>query len=198
MAMTELRYRLVRSARKTLAIQIRPDGEVIVRAPKRMPRAEIERFVSGKREWITRHVAEQTAPLPGFTEEELHALAQRAKTVIPARVAYYAPIVGVTYGNITIRHQRTRWGSCSSQGNLNFNCLLMLAPEKVIDYVVVHELCHRKEMNHSPKFWAEVERILPDYRERRRWLRENGQPLTARLNQSSYAAENAVRVHNEP
>ena len=96
-------------------------------------------------------------------------------------MAYYAPAVGVTYDRITIRSQRTRWGSCSSRGNLNFNCLLMLAPEKVVDYVVVHELCHRKEMNHSPRFWAEVERILPDYRQSKRWLKENGQSLMGQL-----------------
>ena len=96
-------------------------------------------------------------------------------------MAYYAPIVGVSYGRITIRSQRSRWGSCSSNGNLNFNCLLMLVPPGVLDSVVVHELCHRKEMNHSPRFYAEVLRVLPDYRERDRWLKENGAMLMARL-----------------
>ena len=85
--------------------------------------------------------------------------------------------VGVTYGRITIRNQRTRWGSCSAKGNLNFNCLLMKAPPEVLDYVVVHELCHRLEMNHSPRFWAQVERVLPDYKVSRKWLREHGNEL---------------------
>ena len=85
------------------------------------------------------------------------------------------------YGAIAIRAQRTRWGSCSSRGNLNFNCLLMLAPENVREYVVIHELCHRKEMNHSPGFWAEVARVLPDYGTSRRWLGENGGELIGRL-----------------
>ncbi len=89
--------------------------------------------------------------------------------------------MGVSYGRITIRSQRTRWGSCSSKGNLNFNCLLLLCPEAVQDYVVVHELCHRKELNHSPKFWAEVERICPDYKTHRKWLKENGSSLIGRL-----------------
>ena len=89
--------------------------------------------------------------------------------------------MGVTYGGITIRNQRSRWGSCSGQGTLNFNCLLMLAPPEVLDYVVVHELCHRKEMNHSAAFWAEVARVLPDYEARKRWLKENGPALIGRL-----------------
>ena len=96
-------------------------------------------------------------------------------------MAHYAPLVGVSYGRITIRCQRTRWGSCSSKGNLNFNCLLMLAPPEVLDCIVVHELCHRKEMNHSQRFYAEVLRVMPDYRERYKWLKENGHMLMAML-----------------
>ena len=89
----------------------------------------------------------------------------------------YADIIGVDYGRITIRMQKSRWGSCSSKGNLNFNCLLMNAPDEITDYVIVHELCHRKEMNHSPKFWAHVEAVLPDYKERRKWLKDHGNEL---------------------
>ena len=102
---------------------------------------------------------------------------RRAAKVIPGRVQYFAPLVGVDYGRISIRSQKTRWGSCSTAGNLNFNCLLLLAPPEVLDYVVVHELCHRKEMNHSPRFWAEVGRVLPDYKASKKWLRENGNRL---------------------
>ena len=114
-----------------------------------------------------------------LTEEELRELTKQAKRVIPARAAYYAPKVGVTYGRITIRRQRSRWGSCSSKCNLSFNCLLMLTPPEVIDCVVVHELCHRKEMNHSRRFYAEVLRVFPGYREADRWLRENGKLILA-------------------
>ena len=85
-----------------------------------------------------------------------------------------AKIIGVDYGRITIRNQKTRWGSCSSKGNLNFNCLLMLTPPEVIDYVVVHELCHRKEMNHSKDFWREVEKVLPNYLDQVKWLKDEG------------------------
>ena len=86
-----------------------------------------------------------------------------AYTHIPERVRHYAPLVGVSFGRITIRNQRSLWGSCSAKGNLNFNCLLMLTPPEVIDSVIVHELCHRKEMNHSKAFYAEVRRVFPDY-----------------------------------
>jgi predicted metal-dependent hydrolase len=110
-------------------------------------------------------------------EHGMKVLADEALRVIPERVRFYAPVVGVTYGRITIRNQRTRWGSCSAKGNLNFNCLLMKAPPEVLDYVVVHELCHRLEMNHSPRFWAQVERVLPDYKVSRKWLREHGNEL---------------------
>ena len=174
-------YRLIRSARKTLAVQILPEGEVVVRAPRRMPAAAIDRFVEEKRGWIEKHLANRPPAQPTFSEAELRRLARRAQEEIPAAVARFAPLVGVTYGRITIRAQRTRWGSCSSAGNLNFNCLLMLAPARVREYVVVHELCHRKEMNHSPQFWAEVARVLPDYDTSRQWLRENGEALIGRL-----------------
>ena len=116
-----------------------------------------------------------------LTDEQLQVLARQARQTIPERVAHFAPLVGVTYGRITIRSQHTLWGSCSSKGNLNFNCLLMLTPPEVLDYVVVHELCHRKEMNHSARFWAEVEHVLPDYEIQRKWLRENGTALISRL-----------------
>ena len=179
--MADINYRLVRSSRKSVAIQIRPDGEVVVRAPLGTPKTEIERFVAEKRSWIEKHLTKAQAMQPKFTDSQLRQLADQALAVIPERVRHFAPQVGVTYGNITIRSQRTRWGSCSSKGNLNFNCLLMLVPDDVRDYVVVHELCHRKEMNHSAKFWAEVARVLPDYAESRRWLKENGQSLIGRL-----------------
>ena len=108
-------------------------------------------------------------------------MARRAAEVIPQRVAYFAQKIGVTYGRITIRNQKTRWGSCTAEGNLNFNCLLMEAPPEVLDSVVVHELCHRKEMNHSERFYAEVLRVFPDYWAQDKWLKENGHMLMAML-----------------
>lgn len=169
-----------RSNRRTMALEVTADGRVVVRAPLRMPEREIERFVQEKSAWIAKsleRVNQRKAKRDAqekLSMEDIRRLADQALEVLPGRVAYYAPQVGVTYGRITIRNQKSRWGSCSAKGNLNFNCLLMLTPPKIQDYVVVHELCHRRQMNHSKQFWREVERILPDYEERRRWLKENG------------------------
>ena len=178
--MEPISYRLIRSDRKSISIQITAEG-VVVRAPKGMSAAEIDKFVRSKRSWIESHLSKVPPAQPKFTNEELQRLADKALTVIPDRVRHFATLVGVTYGRITIRNQHTRWGSCSAKGNLNFNCLLMLTPDHVVDYVVVHELCHRLEMNHSARFWAQVERVLPNYRESLRWLREHEQSLIGRL-----------------
>lgn len=184
--MSQWNLTIVRSSRRTLSLQIRPDGSLLVRAPLRMPEREIREFLREKSDWIEKNLAKvekanrvgEEAPL---STEDIHDLADRALREIPPRVREFARRMGVSYGRITIRNQRSRWGSCSSEGNLNFNCLLMLTPDNVMEYVVVHELCHRKEMNHSARFWAEVERVLPGYRESRRWLRENGGALICRL-----------------
>ena len=117
-----------------------------------------------------------------LTEAEIDELKAKAAEVISARVAYFAGVVGVEYGRITIRCQKTRWGSCSSKGNLNFNCLLMLAPPEVLDSVVVHELCHLKEMNHSKAFYDEVLRAYPNYKQDHQWLKEHGSELMSRVN----------------
>ena len=178
--MEKLTYQLIRSERKTVSLQITQEGELVVRAPKRMAKAEIDRFVESKRGWIEKHAQNREQDVPKMTEAEFDTLVRHALEVIPEVVARFAPVVGVTYGRITIRNQRTRWGSCSAQGNLNFNCLLMRAPDDVLEYVV-HELCHRKEMNHGPKFWAEVERVFPNYRESRKWLSMNGSALIRSL-----------------
>ena len=176
-------YTIIRSRRKTVCIQITPEGEVQVRCPSRIPQWQVQQFVDSKKHWIETHRKKNASnsAQPKLTQQELKTMAKQAARDLACRVGTFAPLVGVSYGRITIRAQRTRWGSCSGKGNLNFNCLLMLAPEAVRDYVVVHELCHRKEMNHSERFWREVERILPDYRVHRKWLKDNGGAFLARL-----------------
>lgn len=182
-----MNYQLIRSDRKTISLTITREGTLLVRAPRHMANSEIDHFVTSKSDWIRKHLEKRQQDLETcqnqgtFTERELRKMADLAQKVIPQKVAYYARIMGVTYGRITIRNQKTRWGSCTSTGNLNFNCLLMMTPEAILDYVVVHELCHRKEMNHSARFWAQVEKILPDYRARRKWLKDQGNSLMIRM-----------------
>lgn len=177
-----------RSARKTISARIVGDT-LEIRAPLQMTDADIEEFIRRHRRWIQNHLEKagnagkeaQEAQAAGYlSDEEIHALGERAVSEIPPRVKYYAQKMGVTYGRITIRCQKTRWGSCSSRGNLNFNCLLMLCPQEVIDAVVVHELAHRKEMNHSERFYREVYRVYPEYDRWNRWLKENGGVLLKR------------------
>lgn len=178
---------IIRSNRKTISIQIDRNGEVVARAPYRVSDRQIRQFLLEKESWILKHqekVRAQEKELEGIeplSRDEIKQLADQALKVIPERVAYYAKKIGVTYGRITIRNQKTRWGSCSSKGNLNFNCLLMLTPPEVIDSVVVHELCHRKEMNHSKKFYEEIYRVFPEYDKWNRWLKQNGPMILRRM-----------------
>lgn len=180
-----MKVTVIRSNRKTVAIQVNSDLSVTVRAPRSASEKDIEEILKKKKAWISKHIEKiketkerfEAEPTEKLTREKVIALAEEALKVIPERVEYFAKVIGVTYGKITVRNQKTRWGSCSSKGNLNFNCLLMLAPPEVLDYVVVHELCHRKQMNHSKAFWLEVEKVLPDYKEVRKWLKEEGSQM---------------------
>jgi len=177
---------VIRSKRKTVSLTVGPEG-IIVRVPLKEKTAQIESFVQSKASWIKKNAlkieaakkrAGKTEP---FTEAEIDLIKEKARQYIPQRAEYYARLLGVDYAKITVRSQRTRWGSCTSTGNLSFNCLLMLLPEKVIDSVVVHELCHRKHMNHSSAFYAEIARVFPDYAKCRLWLKDNGSAYLARL-----------------
>ena len=167
---------IVRSNRKTIAIEINSKG-IIVRAPLKMRADEIAAYLEKKKSWIDTHLQrvmehhEALKDVTPYTMDEIQALADKALQVIPEKVKRYAPLIGVDYGRITIRNQRSRWGSCSSAGNLNFNCLLMELPDEVIDSVVVHELCHILEKNHGPRFYALLEQNLPDHKERKKLLK---------------------------
>ena len=173
-------YEIIRSDRKTIAIQIKTDGHVVVRCPSSMSTHDIHLFIKSKQNWIRKHISRLCAENHRkFTAEEIEQLRHQAKTLVHERAAFYAPLIGVSYHRISVRAQRTRWGSCSGKGNLNFNCLLALLPPRVADYVVVHELCHLKQMNHSSRFWAEVESILPDYENLKHWLNENSHAIIA-------------------
>lgn len=182
-----IKIEIIRSNRKTIAIEIKPDATVLVRVPSFMKDAEIHKFVKEKEGWIKEHLKKmekrqkEQEKVQKLTMDEVENLADLALAVIPEKVNYYAKIMNVSYGKITIRNQKTRWGSCSEKGNLNFNCLLMLAPNEVINYVVIHELSHRIEMNHSKAFWEQVERVMPDYKRYRQWLKEHGNEIMSRM-----------------
>lgn len=175
----EAKITIIRSNRKTLSIELKP-GEIIARAPARMKEKEIYKFIDLKKPWIDKHLAKLNErqkildDLKPYTQEEIKHFTLQAKLDIPKRVEFYAEKIGVTYNKITIRCQQTRWGSCSSKGNLNFNCLLVLLPDEIIDSIVVHELCHIKQMNHSTRFYAEIDKVFPDYKKCHLWLKQNG------------------------
>lgn len=187
MQINNLDIEVIRSNRKTISLQITEELKIILRTPQNMTDKEAENFIVSKSDWIEKHFEfaknrfDDINAQPKLSYEEIRRLADDALKFIPKRVKYFSEIIGVSYGRITIRNQVSRWGSCSSTGNLNFNCLLMLTPPEVIDYVVVHELCHRKEMNHSKAFWNEVKSVLPDYENAKTWLKENESMLIGRM-----------------
>ena len=173
-SMSEIEIQVKRSSRRTLSLQVTREGQVVVRCPLSTTKEQIQAFVDEHRQWIgesLEQVKRRLASRPVMTPEQVWKAKSLARMTLSAKVRYWAAKMGVTYGTISIRHQATRWGSCSSRGNLNFNWTLILTPEPLQDYVVVHELAHRLEMNHSDRFWKIVESQIPDYRERRNLLK---------------------------
>lgn len=164
-------YRLIRSKRKTVALQILPSGELVVRAPHRTSRACIERLLLEREDWIARHLQKLPSPRTAPSDEQLALWRKAAAEYIPPRVAHFAAVMGVTPANVKINAAQKRFGSCSSKGNLNFSCRLMAYPPEAIDYVVVHELAHLIHMNHSNAFYAVVAAVLPDYKVRAAMLK---------------------------
>lgn len=187
MKIGEYNVEVRRSKRKSAAIKITADMQIVVFVPVYVSDNEIERMVISKSKWIDEHMLkvqstiDERSKLEKITFEKIKELADQAVEYIPKRVKYYAEKENFVYNKITIKNLVSRWGSCSTKGNLNFNCLLMLTPDYVIDYIVVHELCHLREMNHSEKFWAEVEKIMPDYQRAELWLKQNGGNLISRM-----------------
>lgn len=180
-----MEYELIKSNRKTISLQIK-ENKLIVRAPLRMQQKDIDEFINSHIEWINKNLSKsiekqnRAEEIGKLSEEDISRLYEKAKYYFPKKVEYYAKIIGVTYGRITIRKQQTLWGSCTSKGNLSFNCLLMLTPPEVIDSIIVHELCHRKEMNHSKNFYAEVYKAYPEYDKWNSWLKDNGGIIMSR------------------
>jgi len=217
-------YTVIRSRRKTIAVEITKEGGVLVRAPLKLARREVLAFVHQNRDWITRKLAQARVLQQGRTSSrflegetffflgEQHRLRYeaggeylrtqdgefllgadlspragdlfrtwyraRAREILEDRVEHFALRMGLTCRSVRITDAKERWGSCNAAGSLNFAWRLVMAPPPVIDYVIVHELAHLVEMNHSRRFWERLGRVLPDYAKRRKWLRENEQRLT--------------------
>ncbi len=183
-------YKIIRSDRKSVSIEIKRDLSVVIRAPQIMSDRAVERFVLSKREWLDKNLnvakmrlekEKSVLPVSKLADEEIKQLVKQAKEDLPKRAERFAALIGVNYNRIAIRTQKTLWGSCSGKSNLNFNSLLMLCPEKARDYIVIHELCHLKEMNHSKRFWSLVEKYCPDYKAHRQWLKTEGKNIIARI-----------------
>ena len=184
-----IEYTFIKSKRRTIGITVKPDGSVILRAPNSCSKKRAEEFLLRNLDWVekarARMLAKTQKELPEpFTEEELREIRQRAKSILPAMTKEIAGEIGVGFRAVHVRLQKSRWGSCSEQGNINLNGLLVLLPESVMRYVVVHELCHRRQMNHSNAFWAEVAKYQPTFRADRKYLRDQGAELLERLRES--------------
>lgn len=171
--MTE--YTLIRSGRKTLALEISRDCKVIVRAPQKMPQKKIDEFVEQYDSWIKKNLEKQRKRVneqSSLTENDIAELKRRAYDYLPERTEYYAKIMGVEYSGVKITSAKTRYGSCSAENSICFSYLLMLKPLRAVDYVVVHELAHTVHHNHSRQFYALIEKYMPDYKERIKELKK--------------------------
>lgn len=184
----ELEYTIIRSKRKSIGFQVKAGGEIIVKLPQRLPFSAALPSINEHADWIYNawlrqkdkqdmtqaREDEKNDPRLAYLEKKYR---NAARQYIYERVEYYLPYTGGTYTSIRIGDQKTRWGSCSSNKTLSFSWRLMLAPPRVLDYVVIHELCHLTHMDHSKEFWAMVASVDPDYKEHRQWLKDNGDTL---------------------
>lgn len=178
------------SDRKTMGLEIKKDASIHVRAPFYARPKQVEAFINEHKDWILKNYhnmnqriqMESQNNLSPQMKQQISLLQKRfriaAKTYIPKRCAELQKLTGGTYQKITIRDQKTRWGSCSQTGTLSFNYRLMMADPSIIDYVIIHELCHLTHMNHSKEFWDMVGRIMPDYAQKKNWLKVHGHELT--------------------
>lgn len=168
-------------------MEITGDAKLIVRAPKKAPMEFIEKFILDKTRWIQEHLNKARLKLqavelikkqrPQTSQNLIKDQKKNAKDLLHSRVIYFSNKFGLQYNKVKINNAKKRWGSCTSKGNLNFCWRLAMAPLMVIDYVVVHELSHLEHKDHSKRFWKKVEDILPNYKEQRKWLKDNGHLL---------------------
>jgi len=160
---------------KRLSITVHPDGRVVVAKPKRISLKAAEAFISKHQEWIEtaretfrkkaakKSIDQIVLPRPRKNSNAYKEARKQARALVTERLTHFSALYGFTYGTISIRDQKTRWGSCSAKGNLSFNYRIVYLPKELQDYIVVHELCHTKEHNHSGKFWDEVAKTIPGH-----------------------------------
>ncbi len=166
-----MQYKIIYSNRRTLAISI-VDGNVVVRAPRGMSKSKIDFYVTKHESWIRKHLNRFAArkEREEINAEDIAVLKSRARDYFVAKTSYFAKIMGINCGRITITSAQKRFGSCSSKGNICFSYRLMLYPEEAREYVIVHELAHLLELNHSPRFYRIIEKYMPDYKRRKKLL----------------------------
>ena len=169
-----MEYNIVYSDRRTVSICVK-DRIVTVRAPRSTSEKRIRELVLKNASWIEKQLEKQSTPRTKdveLSDDQIKELKKCAKVILKKKLEYYSKIMGLSYGRMTITSAKTRFGSCSSKGNIAFSWRLMLYPEEAIDYVVVHELAHLKEMNHSAAFYKIIEMVFPDYKARRALLKK--------------------------
>ena len=168
-----MNYEIIRSKRRTVSLQVKLDGRIVVRAPLHTSEKAINDFVIKHADWIKKKqdLVKAVQDTEDFDENEVKELKARLKEIIAPILEHYSEKMGVSYDKFSINSAKARFGSCSSKKTLNFSYRLMLYPYEAIEYVCVHELAHLREMNHSKKFWAIVEAYLPDYKARKKLLK---------------------------
>ncbi len=168
-----MQYMLKRSGRaRTMRLAVYPDGEVVVTAPRLFSLSAIEEFLAKHSRWIRRKIEDTRGrTVVHIARADIPRFKKQALALAEARCAYYAKVYGYGHGKITIRAQKTRWGSCSKSGNLSFNYKIAALPAPLAEYIIVHEICHLGAFNHSPHFWSLVAKTIPDYAARRKEAR---------------------------
>lgn len=178
---------LIRSKRRTLSISVERDGIITIRAPRGLSQRRIDNFLKEKKKWITKRVEEAKEKQEKAKQlqsklinVDIKKYREKARSHIRNRLEIFTKNFNLSYNKLRINGAKTRWGSCSPTNNLNFNWKIILAPTNIIDYLIVHELAHTKEKNHQKPFWNLVEKMDPNYKENRKWLKKHSYLLEAK------------------
>lgn len=169
-----IKYKIKNSYRaKHIRLALYPDKSIVITKPFLCSQKTVEKFINSKKDWIEKKLQyfDKLPTKKRFSKEHYLKNKEIARKIIRVKVDKYTKVLGFDYKRISIRNQKTRWGSCSKDANLNFNYKIILLPENLQDYIIIHELCHLKELNHSKKFWDLVATVCPDYKKHRKELK---------------------------